>query len=338
MSDSSHGYARQPQANPAPRAQPQLQTSMSLQPHFVRWSVPVAGVIGLAVGAFLSWPIAVGAFVAAMCLAHLATWLWEPVLAAPFRAADSALTLPAGIDRKVVIVLVTSALCITGLEYFGMSNRHVHVVSALQFMGFDSAAVALDEAMRDQISRLTWWALGCVITYFVIPAFVVVFVLKESLRDYGFRIRGALDDWWIYAIFLAVMLPTVLIVSGDAHFQDTYPFYRMSPGESWWPNMMRWQLLYWLQFLTLEFFFRGFMVHGTKHRLGSLSVFVMMVPYCMIHFGKPLPETLGAIIAGVVLGALSLKTRSIWLGVAIHVSVAVSMDLASLWRAGLLGP
>ena len=39
------------------------------------------------------------------------------------------------------------------------------------------------------------------------------------------------------------------------------------------------------------------MVHGTRERLGALSVFAMMVPYCMIHFGKPMPETVGAVIA-----------------------------------------
>ena len=58
----------------------------------------------------------------------------------------------------------------------------------------------------------------------------------------------------------------------------------------------------------------------------------MTVPYCMIHFGKPMPETFGAIGAGVVLGFMSLKTRSIWLGAMLHVAVAWSMDAAALWR------
>jgi hypothetical protein len=47
-------------------------------------------------------------------------------------------------------------------------------------------------------------------------------------------------------------------------------------------------------------------------------------------------ETLVAIIAGVVLGALSLKNRSVWLGAAIHVAVALSMDTLALWHAGRL--
>ena len=40
--------------------------------------------------------------------------------------------------------------------------------------------------------------------------------------------------------------------------------------------------------------------------------------------------TLAAILAGVVLGTLALRTRSIWAGFLIHVSVAISMDIAAL--------
>jgi membrane protease YdiL (CAAX protease family) len=50
----------------------------------------------------------------------------------------------------------------------------------------------------------------------------------------------------------------------------------------------------------------------------------------MIHYGKPLPETLGAIGAGVILGTLAMRTRSIWGGVLIHIGVAITMDMLAL--------
>ena len=56
----------------------------------------------------------------------------------------------------------------------------------------------------------------------------------------------------------------------------------------------------------------------------------MIIPYCMIHYGKPLPETLGAIGAGILLGTIAMRTRSIWGGVIIHVAVAVTMDVLAL--------
>jgi membrane protease YdiL (CAAX protease family) len=95
-----------------------------------------------------------------------------------------------------------------------------------------------------------------------------------------------------------------------------------------------WQILYFVQFICVEFFFRGFLLHGLKQKFGYYSVFIMTIPYCMIHFGKPMPETFSAIIAGIILGTLSLKSNSIWLGVAIHYSVAITMDLAAIWQLG----
>ena len=69
---------------------------------------------------------------------------------------------------------------------------------------------------------------------------------------------------------------------------------------------------------------------GLKRALGSHAIFVMCVPYCMIHFHKPVQEVTGAIFAGIILGTLALRTRSIWCGVLIHVSVAWTMDLLAL--------
>jgi hypothetical protein len=56
----------------------------------------------------------------------------------------------------------------------------------------------------------------------------------------------------------------------------------------------------------------------------------------MIHFAKPLPETIGSAITGLVLGTLSLRTQSIAGGIGVHVAVAWSMDLLSLWQRGRL--
>ena len=143
-------------------------------------------------------------------------------------------------------------------------------------------------------------------------------------------------EWWIYVVFFAVMWPLLFWVSTHEHFQATYPFYRLGDDEPLWPYFWMWEASYFLQFVGLEFFFRGFMVHGTKHRFGIYSIYVMAVPYCMIHYGKPMLEALGAIVAAVVLGFMSLKNRSIWMGASIHMSVALSMDMLSLWRQGRL--
>ena len=102
-------------------------------------------------------------------------------------------------------------------------------------------------------------------------------------------------------------------------------------SEDYWRRLAAWELLYALQFVGLELFFRGFLLHSLRRRFAAYAILVMTVPYCMIHFGKPMPETFGAIGAGVVLGFMSLKTRSIWMGAALHIAVAWTMDAAALY-------
>src|SRR5260221_9354599 len=52
----------------------------------------------------------------------------------------------------------------------------------------------------------------------------------------------------------------------------------------------------------------------------------------MIHFGKPYLEAVGAIVAGIALGSLSMRTKSIYQGFLVHITVAALMDWLSLRR------
>ncbi len=240
-----------------------------------------------------------------------------------------------------MIVLITVAVSLTLRQYVFNPEHRVRQADTLRFLGMNDLAgwwiQFLEDSEDEHLHWLAAWSLGWTMAYFAIPALVVKLLLRERVRDYGVKLKGALRGLWIYGIMFAVMIPLILIVSRDAHFQETYPFYHRRASASLWPRFWIWEVLYGLQFVSLEFFFRGFLLHGVRHRFGVYSVFAMMVPYCMIHFGKPMPEAFASIIAGIALGVMSLKTRSIWLGAAIHITVALSMDFASLWRQGLLG-
>ena len=183
---------------------------------------------------------------------------------------------------------------------------------------------------------LLYWACGQTLLYVVPPLIFIRFVCKKSLGDYGVKLNGVFSLWWMYFLMLAVMVPIVFVASRCEGFQATYPFFEPFPNEPLWPRFWIWEGAYYLQFVGLEFFFRGFLLHGIRRQFGAYAIFVMMVPYCMIHFGKPMPETFAAIAAGIILGFMSLKTRSIWMGAALHVSVALTMDTFALWRAGKL--
>jgi membrane protease YdiL (CAAX protease family) len=270
--------------------------------------------------------------------------LWDGLVAAPLRRANAEARAfvdaePArGCDYKTLVLLLVAVVMLVLQHYLFKTDEIRHTAVLLRDLRLADLADRLVRVAEDPFAlpALAWWATGTFICWAVVPALVVRFIFRDRLVDYGLRWRGAFTDLWLYPLMLAVMAPLVLVASRGTGFQLTYPFYEVPPGRLW-PGFWCWEMLYALQFVAVEFFFRGFLVHGLRHRLGAYAIPVMTIPYCMIHYGKPLPETLAAIPAGLVLGLLSLKSRSIFLGVLLHVSVALSMDLASLWRRGYFG-
>jgi uncharacterized protein len=273
--------------------------------------------------------------------------LWERWFAEPLRKieadARSYRLSDAGrhTDWKTITVLVTTALCLILQNFTGSPSQ---AAPAAKFVATlldgpeagDEVEVVLRKWSSDQLVSRLWWAAVAVITYAVIPILVLKLVLRGRLTDHGLKLRGVLNAWPLYLVFVAVMVPLVWFCSAEERFQQTYPFLRLYTPEQVRADQWKWELAYAAQFVGLEFFFRGFLVQGTKHRFGAYAVFVSMVPYVQIHFGKPMPEATASLIAGIVLGYMSLLTRSVWLGTALHIGVAWGMDAACLYRRGLL--
>lgn len=274
---------------------------------------------------------------------NFVTKLWQRFIVGPVLAAEAesrAQSDPEHFDWKSLVVCVVVAFNLAVLQYFGMSDRVGWFINSLSSIGLESLALDMQEAItigpHARLYSLFYWVGSCFMFYFVIPALVVKLIFREKLTDYGMSLSGAFKHWYVYVLLFLAILPLIIAVSFDEQFQRQYPFFKAYGDTALPEGLIYWELAYGVQFFALEFFFRGFMVHGLKRRMGAFAVVVMAVPYCMIHFGKPFPETIGAIFAGLILGMLSLRTRSIWLGVWIHVSVAWSMDFLSLWQKGLL--
>ncbi|MDH5373973.1 MAG: CPBP family intramembrane metalloprotease [Acidimicrobiia bacterium] len=244
-----------------------------------------------------------------------------------YRAA----TPPALADRHATIVLLTSVVVLL-ITNFGTDWRWIAGIGG--FLGADAADAPFTTADTAQFSRLVWWAVVQISAYVGLPLLAIRYGLNGKPVDFGaFR---SIKHARVYLGLLAISIPVVIAVSFTDGFQAKYPFYELAAGEGFWPYLWIWWVLYGLQFVALEFFFRGFMVHGLKHRFGYMAVIIMVVPYTMIHFRKPLLEAIGAIFGGTILGTMSLKTRSVWWGAALHVTIAGTMDILSLAHQGLL--
>ena len=263
--------------------------------------------------------------------------IWNIIFVNTFHTLEKGKKESKQFDKKVLVIFLTVAFSLIFIQYFGDYSFLTSFLKNIHFTFLSDALSTLKENFHnDQLFYLAYWVGVILIFYLIIPTLVIKLIFKDHMSNYGFSASGIFKSYKIYLVFFAIMLPLILLFSCTGSFQHKYPFYDPS-GESLWPNFFIWECLYLLQFFSLEFFFRGFLLHGIKKRFGFYSIFIMMLPYMMIHFHKPMPETIGAVFAGIALGTLSLKSRSIWLGVAIHYSVAITMDLAALWQKGFFG-
>lgn len=192
-----------------------------------------------------------------------------------------------------------------------------------------------------ELLSYTYWAWAKLLGYGLLPLLHLK-LRGERLGTYGLcaaangaaTVQNVLPWRRTYLWLFALILPGVVLVSTTRSFQESYPFYRQA-GRSLF-DFAAWELQYLSTFVAVEFFFRGYLLFGLRRLLGSLSIFVSMVPYCLIHVLKPPAEALGSIFAGILLGTLALRTGTVWCGVLLHVSVALTMDLLAAWQGHLL--
>ncbi len=234
--------------------------------------------------------------------------------------------------RRVFIVLATVSVSLLILHYAKFAtNLHALLQSLGEWRGVDYLQQLRDAGWLELCSYL-WWTSCHLLTFIVLPWLVIRFLFRAQMRDFGWRWNQVGEHWRGYLLLLSPILVFVVLVSMGEDFVEHYPFYRYA-GRSWL-DFLLWELLYLSQFVFLEFFFRGFMLNALRPAIGANAIWVMCVPYLMIHFPKLWLEATGAILFGLFLGILALQSRSIWGGVLVHAGVALSMDVAALLRKG----
>lgn len=180
---------------------------------------------------------------------------------------------------------------------------------------------------RDLLLQL-WWGSVIVVGYIVLPLLYLRSQGALSLSELGVQWGRLADHPWRYGLLGVALAGLAFAGSYTETFSKYYPFYRLASRS--WLDLLLWECIYVLQFVAVEFFFRGFLLRRLTPYLGLAAIAVMVVPYTMIHFPKPALEAVGAIPFGLLLGYLALQSRSIWGGVFLHVALAVTMDITAL--------
>ncbi len=153
--------------------------------------------------------------------------------------------------------------------------------------------------------------------YAFMPLLVILALLRENPLDFGIR-PGNARVWGIYTVVTCLIaLPVVYLASRTSTFQSYYTIEQFSP--------LRYFLETIAYLLAWEFIFRGFLLFGLRSRLGELSILVQMLPFALLHIGKPEVETISTIVMGVYLGYIAYRGNSYWPAFFVHLFINVSL-------------
>jgi membrane protease YdiL (CAAX protease family) len=198
------------------------------------------------------------------------------------------------------------------------------------------------------------------------PAIAALF-FRERPADLGINFRAPIlrEPWFWLLVPAAVAIGALGAI--DPSLFSFYPYSHDLVGRvrefGMGPFLGHFAAYFFLYYVPWEFFFRGFLLFpfalaaerafaaelsGLKPEIASsdgrvdsrassraearaavLAALVLFqtIPSTMIHFGHPLSELAGAVAAGLILGALAWKTRSIIPGLVLHASLGLGTDL-----------
>jgi Type II CAAX prenyl endopeptidase Rce1-like len=142
-----------------------------------------------------------------------------------------------------------------------------------------------------------------------------------------------------YLLMLLFLLPLVALASTQHDFLHTYPKLKNIAfiggyTRTVWPWRLLYEISYGLDFVSIELFFRGFLVIGLARYAGQYAILPMAAFYCTIHFGKPLGECISSFFGGLALGVVAWRTRSILGGLIVHLGLAWMMEVGG-WLGNL---
>ncbi len=275
----------------------------------LKWVLP------LPVLALLAWPIA---------RFFRASWVALDAEALELRRAQP----PGTVEWRPIAAALLGTFVLALQYYYGNAEYYERQLRAP--LAELLARLAGEPRLPGRWSELgweSWWGVTRIGGYLAPVAIWKLLFPRDRLRDLGLRGAGFGEHLWIYAACVAVMVPVLHLAQRQPDFGAYYPFYALA-GRSW-VDFLAWEAIYLGQFFALELFFRGWWI-GASRTLGAPAIFLVAVPYVAIHWGKPYFEAMGAMVAGVVLGSLAVRTRSIWAGLLVHSTIALLMDVAAL--------
>lgn len=177
-------------------------------------------------------------------------------------------------------------------------------------------------------NQVAYWPIRLVVMSFMLFIIWRVFYSNDSF--FGLTVKAF--NWKPYLLMLLIMVPLIAAASTQRDFLNMYPRLRdvdpvlQNVKYEWFYHLLH-ELSYGSDFISVELFFRGFLVLAFIKVVGKDAILPMACFYCTIHFGKPLGECISSYFGGIILGIVVYNTRSIIGGLMVHLGIAWLMEL-----------
>lgn len=223
------------------------------------------------------------------------------------------------LDNKVIIIFSSIAILQTISWYY--TSRSFFRLNLTELF---------EQNENISLIEYFYWFISDFFTLLVVPVLIVKLVLEEKINNYGFQLGDYKAGLKYSSLFILFMIPLIWIVSGSQSFASTYPHLQMTRND--WPIFILYETGMLIYMIAWEFIWRGYVLFGLKEKFGYYAILIQMIPFLILHNGKPVLETFGAIFGGIALGILAWRTASFYYCVIIHMAVMFTIDFISVLR------
>ena len=219
------------------------------------------------------------------------------------------------LDSKTTIIFLSSIILFTISWYF--SNP--------KFFRESFTFIEQDNLILEELSSFVYWFLLDFLLFFIIPVYAIKLIFREELKDFGISFANLKVGILYTFIAILIFIPIVILVSNSENFTEYFPL--MNSAKNDLIVFLVYEIFFLAFIFSWEFIFRGYILFGLEKKFGLYAIFIQMIPFVLLHSGKPFIETFSSIFGGLFLGYLALRTRSMLYGFLIHYLILVALDL-----------
>jgi uncharacterized protein len=151
--------------------------------------------------------------------------------------------------------------------------------------------------------------------YAVFPILVIIIILRKNPINFGLG-WGNPRLWGYYTGIVCLL--SALILYASSFNTSLQSYYRQDEF-----NFFTYFLTSCVSLSASEFMYRGFLLFGMKEKFKEGSILLQMIPFALLHLGKPELETISTIITGILFGYIAYRGKSYWPVFIIHLFINV---------------